>query len=63
MEPEIPAANNLNQEVEAEIQVEGGQNKVESSGEDEEEDSMDAAPPEVRTRSGRASKIPSRYTD
>jgi hypothetical protein len=31
--------------------------------EDDGEDINDAPPPEVRTRSGRASRIPSRYID
>lgn len=63
LDGERPAGNNLNQEVEAAIAVEGEEDEVESSSADDEEGPNDAPLPEVRTRSGRASKIPSRYID
>lgn len=54
--------NALNQEVEAEEEV-GDEIKV-NADEESEDDEVDKEPPEeVRTRSGRASKIPSRYTN
>lgn len=59
---EEPDGNNLIQEVEAEIEVVGAEDEVESEMEDEDEDDFDAPPPDVQTRSGRAVKMPSRYT-
>lgn len=54
--------NALNEEAEAEEEV-GGEAEVDADEESEDDDLENEPPAAVRTRSGRASKLPARYTN